>query len=551
MHRRGALDAGLENRQDQARTRSGRCQIGNATRADVRARWRLVAALVAGRIAHRVHREGRLAESRFVQGRRQQGRRRRQAADFRNADEWRRRRAHHACETRCGRIHLEPGRHAHRVLERRSAGQRKGDQGTQQVVPGHRRPFPAARSACLDACVDRVGQGRRREATDQGRVQSEERSGRTFAARVQPRRQAHRVHAISIAVLGPVVPQRDCIGERRWRRTADVGRCAGRNCVRLRAGQRSLCVPALAQWRPEQRQRGVRQRQRQSQRRHRRAGAQFQRLRMAARWQGPAHVWRTGHGLRDLGAAGRWQGETARSWRCAGFVCVERFDAWRHRLCRRDLHAAGRVVRDGFDARQAAPIDRCECVRGQARSRSQRVDPVADRWRLHRRRRAHLSTRFRQVQKISARAADPRRAGIWLYVAFLATDATTGRAGLRRIPAELPRQHEPGRCLPARDLSRYRRRPGQGRDGGRGSGQETRLRRCEPDRRFRLVLRRLHDDLAHRPLRHLEGGGVRRRADRLGDGLHHLVLPDGRRVLLRRLTVDGEVPRYLARSIAD
>ena len=204
-------------------------------------------------------------------------------------------------------------------------------------------------------------------------------------------------------------------------------------------------------------------------------------------------------------------------------------------------------------------------------------------------RRRPAADRLQQGRRRRSTSARPRRStwdgpdgfrsdGVLTYPAGLrgrpqvpagAATSTAGRARprrrrSRRAPQLLAAQgwvvFEPnyrgsdnlGNAFQSRDLERRRRRPRARRDVGRRGREEARLRRRVAHRRLRLVLRRLHDDLAARPLSDVWKAAVAGAA--VTDWMDQYNLGDGnvaRRQLLRRLALDRRPREGVLGAVAD
>src|SRR5439155_109120 len=96
--------------------------------------------------------------------------------------------------------------------------------------------------------------------------------------------------------------------------------------------------------------------------------------------------------------------------------------------------------------------------------------------------------------------------------------------------------------VPARHLQRRGRRAGAGRDGRNRGARAARRGGHDAHRRLRMVVRRLHDHLAHRALSRVEGGRGRGGGDEPRGPVQHgrLQRAGALQLLQLRLPVDGE-----------
>src|SRR3989449_6624009 len=123
----------------------------------------------------------------------------------------------------------------------------------------------------------------------------------------------------------------------------------------------------------------------------------------------------------------------------------------------------------------------------------------------------------------------------------------------RSVLAQFPRVGQPRQRLPARHLQRRGRRTGTGRDGGHRGAREAGRGGHGADRRVGLVVRRLHDHVAHRALSDLEGGGGGRRRDQPAGPVQHGRLQRGAALRFRRVRLPLDRPGApgLSRSVPD
>jgi len=117
-----------------------------------------------------------------------------------------------------------------------------------------------------------------------------------------------------------------------------------------------------------------------------------------------------------------------------------------------------------------------------------------------------------------------------------------GRARLHRVLTQLPRLGQPRQRLPARHLQRRGRRTGAGRHGRDRGARAARRGGHHARRRVGMVVRRLHDHMAHGALPPVESSRRRGRGDEPRGPVQHgrLQRAGALQLLELRLPLDGE-----------